>query len=156
MIVVGTAVGYEHYRDEACKWQAIPFAAGNRELHKAERKFLEKAKQGEVIPLVGILLPAAGPLQRAGARLERSLAALRIVEALRAHAALHHGKLPKRLDEIAGCPIPLDPQTGQPFKYTLLDDRATLEAPADPQEQAPYAAIRYEISIVPAAEAANR
>jgi hypothetical protein len=57
----------------------------------------------------------------------RQIAALRIVEALRWHAAEHGGQLPGSLAEIRVAPIPLDPLTGKPFDYAVRDGVGVLE-----------------------------
>lgn len=57
----------------------------------------------------------------------RQIAALRIVEALRWHAAEHGGQLPASLAEIRVAPIPPDPLTGKPFEYTVRDGVGALE-----------------------------
>lgn len=59
------------------------------------------------------------------ARLARKVAALRVVEAIRMHAA-SAGRLPGSLDEIKVVPVPLDPFTNKPFTYQVEGDTATL------------------------------
>ena len=146
LIVVGTAVGYAHFRDETFKWRSIPYGQGEAGGAHAEKLFHD-ARDKEVIPLAGLLLPAIGSVRRNTVRLDRSIAALRIVEALRGYAATHDGKLPERLDEVVELPIPLNPQTGKPFEYSLKDGRATLAAPPQTGATASQSALRFEISI---------
>lgn len=64
-------------------------------------------------------------------RIDRRIAALRVVEALRHHAATHDGRLPERLEQMTETPAPLDPATGQPFGYNAdsLGGLALLRAP---------------------------
>ncbi|MDE2506087.1 MAG: hypothetical protein KGM43_02640 [Planctomycetota bacterium] len=62
---------------------------------------------------------------RAVLRADRRIAALRVVEALRAHAAAT-GKLPATLDEVKVVPLPDDPATAKPFVYKLENGAATL------------------------------
>ena len=57
---------------------------------------------------------------------ERSLAVLRIVEALRIYGARNNGKLPNRLSDVIDMPIPLNPVSREPFEYELNDGVATL------------------------------
>ncbi len=64
------------------------------------------------------LLPNIDKLRAEEAELERQLALLRWVEALRMYAGGHDGKLPASRDEIA-VPLPLDPVTGKAFAYSL-------------------------------------
>ena len=78
--------------------------------------------------------------------LERALAALRVIEALRMHAAVHDGKLPDKLDDVTEVPIPNDPGTDRPFEYNRDGDTATLVSlvPGDP---VPNNGLRYRVTI---------
>jgi len=49
-------------------------------------------------------------------RLDQRVAALRVVEAIRLHAASHDGKLPEELNQVTEVPVPDDPATGKPFE----------------------------------------
>lgn len=62
--------------------------------------------------------------------LKRKIASLRVIEAVRDYLAAHDGKLPARLDDIRGVPIPLDPMTGEPFHWRVDGKSATLKAPS--------------------------
>jgi hypothetical protein len=83
----------------------------------------------EVLPIAAQLLPAMQWARTAQVRLEREVAALRIIEALRMYAAEHGGGLPKTLDEITAVPVPPNPATGKPFAYRLDGQTAVLELP---------------------------
>jgi hypothetical protein len=65
-------------------------------------------------------------------RLDRRVAALRAVEALRLHAAAHDGRLPNSLDPVKAVPVPDDPMTGKPFPYRREGESAVLTGPASP------------------------
>jgi len=60
---------------------------------------------------------------------DRSIAALRLLEAIRIHAAAHDGKLPDSLDQITEVPLPEDPATGKPFLYRRAGDAVILRLP---------------------------
>jgi hypothetical protein len=61
------------------------------------------------------------------ARVDRQIAALTAVEALRSHAAAHDGRLPQKLSDVTDTPVPNNPVTDEPFAYRLADDNtATL------------------------------
>lgn len=64
--------------------------------------------------------------------LNRRIAALRIVEAVRDHLAHHENELPKSLTDIQKLPIPLDPLTGEKFEWQVEGNAATLRAPPIP------------------------
>jgi hypothetical protein len=80
-------------------------------------------------------------------RLDRRIAALRCVEALRMYAA-DKGRWPAKLDDVTAVPIPLDPATGKPFDYRVEGDTFTLSADP-PENEKPSAAnaIRYVITL---------
>lgn len=119
---------YDDLRDELFKWFNVPYWQAHERLAKAEKEIGTVAKKRELIPVASLLLPAVGRAYFATVRLERQIAALRCIEALRAYAASHEGKLPATLDAIADVAIPLNPVTGKPFPYKLEGDTATLEA----------------------------
>ena len=64
-------------------------------------------------------------------RIDRHVAALRVIEAIRLHAAAHDGAArPSRWIEITEVPVPEDPATGEPFDTTATAD---LRDPARPE-----------------------
>jgi hypothetical protein len=79
---------------------------------------------------------------------DRKIAALRTIEALRLYAAAHGGQLPDRLAEVTAVPMPIDPVTGRPFEYTRKGDTATLEGPP-PEGDDSHAGntLRYSLTI---------
>ncbi len=93
------------------------------------------------------LLPNIDKLRAEEAELERQLAVLRWVEALRLYAAGHDGKLPSRREEIS-VPLPLDPVTGKSFAYSLDGATAHIRGEA-PQGKATSAsaAVCYGVTI---------
>jgi hypothetical protein len=62
-------------------------------------------------------------------RIDRRVAALRVIEAIRIHAAAHDGALAESLDRITEVPVPEDPATGKPFEYHRDGNSATLFGP---------------------------
>ena len=79
-------------------------------------------------------------------RLDRHVAALQCVEALRLYASSHEGKFPKELSGIAEVPVPSDPVMQKPFVYRCTGSDAVLEAPA-PEGATERDAIRYELTL---------
>ena len=100
-----------------------------------EAKTLD-VKSGPAIPIARLLLPATDKMVSSRARIDRRLAALRCVEAVRLYAAAHDGKLPASLDEIKDVPLPVDPVNGQPFDYRVAGDRAYLSCSPFPGQPA--------------------
>ena len=76
--------------------------------------------------VASMLLPAPEHVRSAHVRLQRDIDALRVIEALRMHAA-ETGKFPAALSDISVVPIPNNPQTGKPFEYRLDGDTAVIE-----------------------------
>jgi hypothetical protein len=52
-------------------------------------------------------------------RLERRLAQLRAIEAIRLYTANHRGKLPASWTDLSGIPVPVDPVSNKPFEYKV-------------------------------------
>jgi hypothetical protein len=96
-------------------------------------------------PFVAVL-PALGRVRLNMAKLDREIAALRCVEALRAYAAAHEGKLPKALDDVTEVPIPADPLTGKAFQY-LSDGRTAVLSALAPSPDMPECSLRYELTL---------
>ena len=71
------------------------------------------------------LLPNIAALRAERAELERQVALLRHVEALRLYAAAHDGKPAARAADIR-VPLPLDPVTGKPFAYSVEETTAHI------------------------------
>jgi hypothetical protein len=99
------------------------------------------------LPLASLLAPALSSVRHAQARLDRHLAALQLIEALRWHATTNGGRLPVTLDEVKVVPLPLNPATGKPFAYRLENGVGLLELPRLPGSKPES---RYEIVVRPA------
>jgi hypothetical protein len=93
------------------------------------------------------MLPTVSKVYGATARLDRRIAALRGVEALRMYAAGRDAKLPATLDAVTEVPIPADPMTGKSFDYQVNGDTATLSAGAPSGEPAPYNVLTYVLTV---------
>jgi hypothetical protein len=79
-------------------------------------------------------------------RLDRHVAALQCVEAMRFHADVNNGKFPNRLSNITQVPVPNDPVTGKPFAFSRTGSVAVLEIPAMGKET-DRDVMRYELSL---------
>ncbi len=89
-------------------------------------------------------------------RLARRLALLRVLEAIRIHAAESDGQLPANLQAITAVPVPIDPATGGSFRYQLEGTSALLSTPEvdRPKYESPLAgsqepSVAYRITIAP-------
>jgi hypothetical protein len=102
-------------------------------------------KEREVLPIARLLLPAMHAVRNAQVRLERDVAALRVIEALRMYAAEHDGRLPQTLEDIETVPVPTNPATGKAFAYRLDGKTGILELP--PSDGTFGYNRRYEIQV---------
>ncbi len=126
---------YDTVLDEALKWQSLPFWEAQPAMHRIEERIKTMFdKDGPAIPLAWEAFPAVTRLFAARVRIDRRIAALRCVEAVRLYAAGHDGQLPASLDEIKDVPVPADPVTGRPFGYRVVGDRAFLSATPFPDQ----------------------
>jgi hypothetical protein len=101
-----------------------------------------------VLPLF-MVLPGVTKVAFAEVRLERRIAALRGIEAVRMYAAAHDGQPPASLGLIKDVPVPLDPITGRTFEYKAAGDKATLYGPPPGKDQ-PNAGnvVSFELTFV--------
>jgi hypothetical protein len=130
---------YQVRRDEEMKLANLP----TREFAKRATRTRPKGEPG----LFDFFLPAIYKVRLAQGRLEQRVALLRHVEALRMYAAGHDGKLPETLADI-DVPLPDDPFTGRPFRYTLDGSTAHLRGTPPPgEEKNPAYNIHYEIVV---------
>jgi hypothetical protein len=119
----------EEMLDDHMKWYNEPFYKAGDALDELA-KFAEDRPGKQILPLY-----AFGALDalRSRAKLERRIDFLRCVEAIRAYAAAHDGKLPGSLEDVKDLPIPIDPVTGKAFVYKKDGDTVTLESPEVPR-----------------------
>jgi hypothetical protein len=122
---------YGDWSDELRKGWSLPYWQAAEQLYRSEQEFqdIKKRNQGD---LILELLPVVSKAGFLGAQIDRRIALLRTVEALRDYAARHDGHPPKTLSDIQNLPIPIDPLTGKPFVYYANGRSAVLEAPLPP------------------------
>jgi hypothetical protein len=145
---------YDVHFDNFYKWYNVPFWESGPGLNKAIKQLKEsKSKIMETggIPIAELILPAVQNVVLARTRLDRRIAVLRCIEAIRLYAADHQGKLPESLSDIKEVPIPIDPFTGKNFEYRLEKGKAILVGP--PPASQPLTdrnTIRFELTLAPA------
>ena len=148
-------IDYERQMDDSIKWNSLPYwqaAPALMELEKQRARInLLPGPDEPAYPIATVMLASSSRVLFYRTRVERKIAALRCLEAIRLYAAGHDGKLPASLDDIKEVPIPEDPFTGKPFEYTADGDRATLYAaalaPSFPgRKPIPEDALYYEIA----------
>jgi hypothetical protein len=131
---------YEIERDDCFKLLAVPVWQKTSSTKPATRPV------GSLSPLRD-LLPNIEKVRAESAELERQLALLRYVEAIRLYAALHDGKVPASAAEF-GLPLPLDPVAGKPFGYSTEGSTSHIRSDA-PAEAAKIGvqSVHYSVSI---------
>ncbi len=92
------------------------------------------------------LKPSHDRVRLQSKRLDRDVAALQCVEAIRLYAGKHDGKFPDELSQITDLRIPDNPIDQKPFVYRKTGSKATLEAPA-PEGGTDKDALRYELNL---------
>ncbi len=150
VIAIYTDRVYRKFSDAFEAQWYVPFADMSNANASLEKQLVSAKPFGsgedrEILPIVTLLLPAMHAARGAQVRLERDVAALRVIEALRIYAAQNNGKLPERLDEITAVPVPDNPATRKPFIYHLNGTTAVLELP--PSDGIPGYSRRFEIQI---------
>lgn len=79
--------------------------------------------------------------------LDRLVAALQCLEAVRYYATVNSGKLPQSLGDITDLSLPFDPVTQRPFRYILGEEKALLASPVTDKQADLQSTIYFEISI---------
>jgi hypothetical protein len=122
---------YRELRDDLFRSSYLPADQALPQFSVAEKR-VEAARSPAMAFFLAI--HADGPLMymrplSAQVGLDRRVAALRVIEALRLYAAAHQGALPEMLEQVTEVPMSLDPATGKPFLYRRAGSAALLHAP---------------------------
>lgn len=115
-VVARSLVGqYRDMRDDQFKLSYLPWREARARKKEAEQR-LKSVKAGPLTVLAELQSSIMACLD-SQMWLDRRVATLRVVEAIRLYAASHDGKLPGELSQIAEVPVPDDPATGKSFEY---------------------------------------
>lgn len=145
VIAVDASREFRRTADELEKWWYVPYLEARKRGAEAEQVvFRDRLAGGYGGMMAALLLPAVNAARTAEARIQWQTDGLRVVEAVRMHAA-KTGLLPASLDEIEVVPVPENPVTGKAFEYRLEGDAAKLELPFS--DGIPSAAWRFEIEL---------
>ena len=148
VVVMYTLRTYEELRDRVFQWFFVPYWEARAGLAAADQYIRTEGRDREIVPLASLLLPAISRVAFVSARGDRTIAALRTVEAIRLYGVAHGVRLPEKLADIREVPLPIDPTTGQLFQYRVAGAVATLESPGAPGQQS-QDVLRWEIHFVP-------
>jgi hypothetical protein len=148
VVALDSLATYRRQRDEVFKWLSLPYWEAHAHLERAEQHSEEVRRQQECLPVFLDLQPAVQKVHFAGIRVERRIATLRAIEALRLHAAAHEGKLPNSWSEVKSVPLPIDPVTGKEFSLRVTGNKATLFGPPPAGHPAvAHNTVYYEITL---------
>jgi hypothetical protein len=145
VVAVYLVDAFNRWAQEKHKWFYVPYPEARKGLERFEERFQEESDARDAL-LARILLPALDRAYFQQVKLDRRIAALRCIEAVRMYAAAHGGRLPTSLEDIESVPVPVNPARNEPFDYRLKDGNAILSAPLEPYDP-PHKAILYEIRI---------
>jgi hypothetical protein len=145
VIAIDAAREFRRIADEFEKWWYLNARVATQRIERIEERLGENKLEGGFGRVVAaILLPAVNAARLAQERHQWQTDALRVVEAIRMHAA-ETGHLPAKLDEISVVPVPINRATGQPYQYQLDGDKAVLDLPFS--DGFPSVAWRFEIQL---------
>jgi len=127
---------YLEIADNMLKWLELPYGQARFYIRQNREQFNKSMSgQGIKFNILTSLLPALDRVALVQTRLDRNIAILRTIEAIRMYAAANSGKLPDSLSEITVVPVPKDPVTGKDFIYNRIDKQnARLEASVSMEE----------------------
>ena len=121
---------FEEVKDNMFKWLTLPYVQYRDYSDQYDKAENGVVNRGFKANLFTMYLPALARCRFLEARLCRDIDMLRVIEALRLHAADNQGKFPKSLDDVTIVPVPKDPVTGEAFLYEYTNSRhVRLEAP---------------------------
>jgi hypothetical protein len=156
VVAIQSARAYRKVYQESLKWTLLPYWQAREPMRAA---FAQLESQGFLktsgkipcaLPIAPFLLPAIEAATLAPIRMQRELAALQTIEALRMAAARGGTNWPPSLHELSPfAPAPLDPLTGGAMDYTLVEAGIAVLTLAPPPGQSPpsTASMRYEIEL---------
>lgn len=138
---------HRYWMDELTKWHSVAYHEARQPLRQLSERFEKALADRTVNRVTALMTPALARAYELEARVHRRLAALRVIEAIRLHAARHDGQLPANLNQITEVPVPIDPLSGKPFQYAVDDGSFTLEAPLLEGMDRRDAGLRYEVNV---------
>jgi hypothetical protein len=149
VVMLDALVKFRNLRDEHFVWFNVPYPEAIQGMQKSEEKVKEVRRNPPLDYLqtmLILLLPAVDKVYGAQVRVERRLASLRTVEAVRLHAARTNGRPPAKLTDISIVPVPVDPATGQPFGYAVEGNQLTIDV-APPLGATPQAGNQWKYVV---------
>jgi hypothetical protein len=150
VVALRAITAYRAFTDDQTKCFSLPYPEARAELVKVRERAekLKKDTGDTIITVFALTMPAVERVFESHARTARHVTALRVVEAVRLHAAANAGKPPGSLADVKVVPVPDDPYTLKPFGYAVNGDAFTLTGPPPagdkPTRQNNF---RYEVTL---------
>ena len=110
------------------------------------KKVKADAKTDTVLQVFLMILPAVEKVHNATVRMDRKVAMMRTVEAVRLHMAATKS-LPAKLSDVKVVPVPDDPLTAKPFEYAATEAGFTLTCPPGLGAIGRTVDYRYEVTV---------
>lgn len=131
MTIHEAALHYIAYRyqvecEEVVAFFNLPYPTAKRMMDQSYKRFEKESKDVDIERVIRCMLPGLFVAKAVQTRLDREIAVLRVLEALRIHAAHNKGTLPEKLEDITKVPVPNDPVTQKAFGYKLENGKAHL------------------------------
>jgi hypothetical protein len=134
-LALSALLKYREVEDEYYKLTHLPYWEAQPRLKQLDAEVKQyRSSEEAFVPALFVVFHPFYKFCFAAQRVERRIAALRCVEAIRLYAAEHDGRLPQSLTELRKTPTPLDPYTGKGFEYSLHGTTALLYGPPPPGE----------------------
>jgi len=154
LVFVNAVEKFLEARDSQWKWLNVPFHQQYPKLQQLENRIKEESSLNRLdlfYQIFSLTLPAYNQVMIASGRVQRRVAALRTIEAVRMYAAEHQNRLPDKLSDITAVPIPDDPWTGQPFEYRRFTEKSFFLIGPTPTGEMPSErnTLKYQITILP-------
>ena len=149
-VALRAITAYRVMNEDAIKCFHLSYPEGRAEFAKlrARAKELVKASADPIVTVFGQNVAPVEKCYEAHARLNRRVALMRTVEAVRMHAAANGGKLPEKLTDVKVVPVPLDPYTEQPFVYDVKGDTFGITGAPPAGEQPNFNnQMRFEVTL---------
>ena len=153
VVAIQSARAYQKVYQESMKWTLLPYWQSYRQMRAAFADLQTQGYFGKpglmrgVMPIAATLLPAIESATFTPVRLQREIAALQTIEALRMAAANSNGQFPQSLEQLRQCPAPLDPVTGKFIDYQMKDGIVILTLPPPEGRSAEFFGKRYELRL---------
>src|SRR5260370_35082148 len=130
-------MNYDRQYDEVLALQNLPsweaYPKGQAFFRKFKEQVVKVDRDAPAIPLGRYFLPGIVRVLSAQIRVDRHIAALRVVEAIRLYASAHGGNLPKSLGEMKHVTLPVDPLTGKAFEDEIVENTTLLKRAVLPE-----------------------